>query len=255
MKELKEYELTQESEDQLFGFTISCFVKNGIVWNEYYISYSDLPLNMINDLFYQDDDMAVQTYINLPVAYLNEDQDIDTLMNTYIMYSPKYDFQSITYPNFTCNINEHMEVEAIHSIDENGYPIEIDIRIDHKHNVIYVTNINDMNKQVILYFDKSGRIIRSDLVINCMLVSIDKFTYDDKNHEILESVTESEEPIYSVKTKTDESGRKLYMICYDENEDIINMITRRINLNDEAYIELCKFRIYNDYLDDIDFDD
>lgn len=254
MKELEEYELIKRSEDELFGFTVSCFVKNGIVWNEYYLSYSDLPLNMINDLFYQDDDMAVQTYCNLPIAHIQKDPNINSMMDTYIMYSQKYNFPIMAYPNFTCNINEDMEVEAVHAITHTGIPVEIDVRIDNKNNVIYVTNMNYMDKQQILYFDKSGRIIRSDLVVNSILVSIDEFTYDDINHEILESVKESEDPIYTVKTKTDDNGRKLYMIGFNKPKDEIDMISRRININENMYIELCKFRTYN-VLDDIDFDD
>lgn len=253
MKSLEEYELIKRSKDELFGFTISCFVKNGIVWNEYYVSYSDLPLNMINDLFYQDDDMAVQTYINLPVAYLNEDQDIDTLMNTYIMYSPKYNFPSITYPNFTCNINEHMEVEAIHSIDFNGNPLTVDIRIDHKNNVIYVTNVDNPNREI-HYFYKFGRITKVDLIYDSILTSTDEFSYDDINHEILECTKdESGDIVYTVKTKTDDNGRKLYMVGF-EDDDEISIITRRINLNEDLYIELSKFRTHTTF-EDIDFDD
>lgn len=253
MKELEEYELTQESENELYGFTASCFVKNGIVWNEYYVAYKGLDLDTINDNFYENEDTILATYSNLPLAYFEED-DTEVDINKHIMYSQKYDFPSIAFPEFVCNINEDMEVEAIHSVDIDGNPIVVDVRIDHKHDIIYVTNTNNLDKQTILYFDKSGRIIKSDLILNSILVSIDKFIYDDINHEIKECVSESEELVYSVDTKTDNNGRKLYMIYKDELNKIVDMIGRRINVNENMFIELHKFRI-DDGLDNIDFDD
>lgn len=254
MKELEEYELTQESEDELYGFTVSCFVKNGIVWNEFYLSYTDLPLNMVNDLFYDDDDVNIETYSNLPIAHIQGDPNIHSMMDTHIMYSPKYNFKAMAYPDFICNLNEDMEVEAIHSVGFNGEPLVVDVRIDHKHDIVYVTNADNPDRQTIHYFDKSGRITKADLIYNSILASTEEFSYDDVNHEILDCTKDELDNIsYTVKTKTDDNGRKLYMIGFEDNDEI-SSITRRININENMYIELCKFRTYATF-DDIEFDD
>ena len=253
MKKLKEYELAQESENELYGFTASCFVKNGIVWNEFYLSYTDLPLNMINDLFYEDDDINIETYSNLPISHIQGDPNINSIMDTHIIYSPKYNFKSILSPEFVCNINENMEVEAIHSVDFNGNFIELDVSIDHKNDVIYVANHGN-DKQSIYYFDKSGRITKADLIYDLLLISTDEFYYDDINHEIFECLKdETDDIIYTTKIKTDDNGKNLYSIGYDDDNEI-NIISRRINVSENMYIELSKFRTLSTF-DDIEFDD
>ncbi len=249
MKELEGYELAQESENELYGFSVCCFVKNGIVWNEYYVAYDGLDLDTINDNFYYDEDEVVEKYSNLPLSY-SKDDEIN--VNKHIIYSPKYDFTSIASPEFVCNINENMEVEAIHSVDIDGEPLVVDVRIDHKHDIIYATNADNPGNQTIMYFDKSGRITRTDLIINSILVAISEFKYDDINHEIKECVLESEELVYSMDTKTDDDGQKLYMIYTDESNKI-DMIAKRINVNENMYIELCKFRTHTT-LEDTDVD-
>lgn len=250
MKKLEEYELVQESENELYGFTASCFIKNGIVWNEFYLSYNDLPLNMVNSLFYEDDDINIEMYSNLPIDHGNPNSD--SIMDSHIMYSPKYNFKSIVSPEFVCNINETMEVEAIHSVGFNGNLTELDVNIDHKNNVIYVTNL-DNDKQSIYYFDKSGRITKADLIYDLLLISTDEFHYDDINHEIFECLKdETDDIVYTTKIKTDDNGKILYTIGYDDDNEI-NIITRRINVNENMYIELSKFRMLST-LEDTDLD-
>lgn len=247
MKALNEYELTKERDDELFGFAASCFVRNGIVWNEYYVIYRGLPLTQINDIFYISEEEAISTYSNLPLTYING--EIKTNINTYLMYTPKYKSEPhiIDSESFTCNINKDMEVEAIHLVNDYGDLIDVDVTIDHDNNIIYVTT--DIGRATILYFDDKRRICKSELSIDDNVECLCKTEYDDENLESTETLTggpDFDDSILSlIHTKYDANGRKLYMLSNDKTRDtsIISSIARRINIGEDAYIEFTKFKI------------
>lgn len=246
MKPLNEYELTKESSDEIFGFTVSCFLRNGIVWNEYYIS-TYLTLNQINQIFYIDEDRAINNYGKLPLAYRNDDANVN--VNNYIMYSPKYKSEPyIVDSEFMCNIDEYMEVEAIHIINDDGNLIDIDVAIDHANNIIYITN-DSVNALSIVYFDNKKRMYKSELIINNNIESLVNIEYDDENLESIKKITDefTKLELSSIYTKYDNYGRKLYIVSTNEKMDrnsIVSSITRRININENSYIELCKFKTY-----------
>lgn len=247
MKALNEYELTKERNDELFGFRASCFVRNGVVWNEYYVVYRGLPLKQINDIFYMSEEEAIGTYANLPIAYIND--NVKANLNTYVVYSPKYKLEPhiIESEGFTCTINEDMEIEAIHLVNDDGDLVDIDVTIDHDNHIIYTTS--DIGTAT-LYFDDTRRICKSELLIDNNIESISKIEYDDENLESIETLTGGPDfddlVFYSIYTKYDTDGKKLYMLLNDKTDydsNIISSITRRINMGRDAYIEFTKFKI------------
>lgn len=245
IKPLNEYELVKEMPDETFGFTASCFVRNGVVWNEYYVSYLGLDLVQINDIFYIDRDESIITYGKLPLAYRNVDSGIKVGINNHIIYSPKYKSDPrIIDPEYVCNINEDMEVEAIHLVNTKGEMVTVDIIIDHENDSITVANPATGATTVELYDDKK-RMIESNLIIDDNILSTDKIKYDDENFEAIEVVTDYNGDVASLLHKLDMNGKRLYTISIDEENGKIDSITRRLNTTEDTYIEFCKFKTFN----------